>query len=73
LDFSNSDTRVIDPNENAKDRAEVQKTMEGEVLRVSQFLRISFESTFIELADGAERFRVRAKARERETREPSAI
>jgi len=73
LDFSTSDIRVIDPNENAKDRAEVQKTMEGEVLRVSQFPRISFESTFIELADGAERFRVRGKVRERETREPSAI
>src|SRR4051812_38791801 len=35
LTFSAADLRVMDPKENAKDRAEVQKTMGTEVLRVS--------------------------------------
>jgi polyisoprenoid-binding protein YceI len=52
LTFGTADIRVIDPKENEKDRAEVQKTMETEVLRVSEFPQIAFESTGIESAGG---------------------
>ena len=58
LDFPASNIRVMDPKESEKDRAEVQKNMETEVLRVSEFPRIAFESTLIERADGPDRFRV---------------
>jgi polyisoprenoid-binding protein YceI len=52
LTFTTSDLRVMDPNESAKDRAEVQKTMETEVLRISEFPQVVFESTSIENAGG---------------------
>src|SRR2546422_9085024 len=58
VEFPASAIRVVDPKESAKDRAEVQKTMETEVLRIAQFPAITFESTAIERADAAERFRV---------------
>src|SRR5215470_13398348 len=37
LEFTTADIRVIDPGESEKDRAEVQKTMETEVLHVSEY------------------------------------
>ena len=49
LTFAASAVRVMDPDESAKDRATVQENMEKEVLRVSEFPRIVFESTAIEL------------------------
>src|SRR5262245_52341328 len=58
LTFTTADIRVMDPKESEKDRAEVQKTMETEVLRVSEFPRIAFESTSIERANEPDRFRV---------------
>src|SRR2546425_1146197 len=48
VEFPASAIRVVDPKESAKDRAEVQKTMETEVLRIAQFPAITFESTAIE-------------------------
>ena len=59
LEFPVSALRVLDPKESAKDRAQVQKTMETEVLRVSEFPKITFESSAIERAEGTDRFRVR--------------
>src|SRR5215468_217831 len=58
LDFPASNIRVMDPKDSEKDRAEVQKTMETEVLRISEFPRIAFESTSIERANESEGFRV---------------
>jgi polyisoprenoid-binding protein YceI len=52
LAFDAADIRVIDPKESAKDRAEVQKTMETEVLRVSEHPQVVFASTGIETAGG---------------------
>jgi polyisoprenoid-binding protein YceI len=52
LEFSTTDIRVMDSNESEKDRAEVQKTMETQVLRVSEYPRVTFESTGVE-QDGA--------------------
>jgi polyisoprenoid-binding protein YceI len=58
LDFPASNIRVLDPKESEKDRAEVQRTMETEVLRISEFPRIAFESTSIERADEPDQFRI---------------
>jgi polyisoprenoid-binding protein YceI len=48
-----SELRVIDPKESAKDRAEVQKTMDTEVLRVSEFPQVTFESTSVQGSEDA--------------------
>ena len=56
LTFTTADIRVMDPKE-AKDRPKVQETMEREVLQVSQFPSITFESTSIE-GSGPNAFRV---------------
>jgi len=48
-----SKLRVIDPKESAKDRADVQKTMDTEVLRVSEFPQVSFESTSVQGSEDA--------------------
>jgi polyisoprenoid-binding protein YceI len=58
LEFLTADIRVIDPGESDKDRKEVQKTMETEVLRVSEYPRVIFESTDVERAGDVNRFRV---------------
>jgi len=52
LTFTTAELRVMDPNESEKNRAEVQKTMETEVLRISEFPQVVFESTSIENAGG---------------------
>ena len=54
-----SDLRVLDPKESAKDRAEVQRTMDTEVLRISEFPRITFESSSVENLPSANQLRVR--------------
>ena len=60
LEFPTADIRVIDPKESEKDRAEVQKTMESQVLRISEYPRVTFASTGVErVAGAADRFRVR--------------
>src|SRR5215472_8890265 len=46
--FPTANLRVIDPKESDKDRAQIQKTMETDVLRVSEYPEITFESTAIE-------------------------
>ena len=59
LEFPSADIRVIDPKESEKDRAEVQRTMETEVLPVSEYPRNLFESIAIERTGDANRIRVR--------------
>src|ERR1041385_3484728 len=44
LEFPTAGIRVIDPKENEKDRAEVQKTMDPAVLHVSAYPRVPFAS-----------------------------
>jgi len=60
LTFPTSAIRVLDPKE-PKDRPEVQKTMETEVLAVSQYPEIKFESTRLERAGTAQQLRVAGK------------
>jgi polyisoprenoid-binding protein YceI len=59
LEFPTAGIRVIDPKESEKDRAEVQRTMETQVLHVSEYPRVTFESTAVERAGEVNRFRVR--------------
>src|SRR2546425_8837308 len=60
LEFPTADIRVIDPKESEKDRAEVQKTMESQVLRISEYPRVTFASTGVErLAGAADGFQFR--------------
>jgi polyisoprenoid-binding protein YceI len=61
LTFPASGIRVLDPNESAKDRAAVQESMERDVLRSSEFPRITFESTSLELGGGANQLKVHGK------------
>lgn len=73
LTFATADIRVIDPKESAKDRAEVQKTMETEVLRVSEFPRVTFESNKIEQAGSANQLRVHGNLTIRGKTQPAVI
>jgi len=57
LTFAAAELRVIDAKESADDRAKVQKTMETEVLRISEYPTITFESTGV-TKDSSERYRV---------------
>ena len=50
LNFPTADIRVMDPKESAEERAKVQKAMETEVLRISEYPRVTFESRGIERA-----------------------
>jgi polyisoprenoid-binding protein YceI len=59
LEFPTADIRVIDPKESEKDRTEVQRTMETQVLHISEYPRVIFESTAVERAGEVNRFRVR--------------
>jgi len=58
LTFPTAAIRVLDPKE-PKDRPEVQKTMETEVLQVSRYPQVKFESTGIEGAATGQQLRVR--------------
>ena len=73
LEFPAAAVRVIDPKASVKDRAEVQKTMETDVLRVADFPTITFESTGIERVDAADRFRVRGNLKIRGKTQPAVI
>jgi polyisoprenoid-binding protein YceI len=52
LDFETKGLRVADTKESEKDRAEVQKTMETDVLRITEFPKVTFASTTVERLQG---------------------
>ncbi len=58
LTFPTAAIRVVDPKE-PKDRPEVQKTMETEVLEVSRYPEVKFQSTGVEGAATGQQLRVR--------------
>jgi polyisoprenoid-binding protein YceI len=58
LTFTTADIQVLDPKESVKDRAEVQETMRTEVLRVSEYPQVVFESTGIERGSTAGALRI---------------
>jgi polyisoprenoid-binding protein YceI len=57
IGFRSADLRVLDPDVSAKDRAEVQKTMETDVLAIQQFPEITFVSRTVQPSD-ANNFKV---------------
>jgi polyisoprenoid-binding protein YceI len=67
-----SELRVLDPKESAKDRAEVQGTMDTEVLRISEFPRITFESSSVENSS-ANQLRVRGNLTIRGKTQPIVV
>jgi polyisoprenoid-binding protein YceI len=73
LEFSTADIRVIDPGESEKDRAEVQKTMESQVLHVSEYPTVRFESTAVEQNGGLNQLRVRGNLTIRGKTQPVVI
>jgi polyisoprenoid-binding protein YceI len=73
LDFPAAAVHVIDPKASARDRAEIQKTMETDVLRIAAFPTITFESTAIERGGAEDRFRVRGNLTIRGKTQPSVI
>ena len=72
LSFPTASIRVLDPRESAEDRAKVQKTMETDVLRISDFPAISFESTSVS-ADSGGRYRVNGTLTIRGNSSPATI
>jgi polyisoprenoid-binding protein YceI len=73
LTFSTPDIRVIDPKESASDRAKIQKTMESEVLGVSEFPQVTFESTAIERGTTADGLSIRGRLTIRGKTQPVTI
>jgi polyisoprenoid-binding protein YceI len=73
LEFPAASVRVIDPKASAKDRADVQKTMENEVLHVAEFAKITFESVGIERGQSPDSFRVRGTLTIRGKTQPAVI
>jgi polyisoprenoid-binding protein YceI len=58
LTFAASGVRVKDPKEDADNRAKVQATMETDVLKVSEYPQIVFESNKIESGSGVGMLRI---------------
>ena len=73
LTFPAAGVRVMDPNESEKDRATVQQNMENDVLMVSKFPRIVFESTAIELGAAANQLKVHGNLAIRDKTQPVVI
>lgn len=73
LTFSTADIHVLDPKESAKDRAKVQKTMETEVLSVTEYGQVLFESTGVERAGTAETLRIRGNLTIRGKTQPVVV
>ena len=73
LTFPATSVRVMDPNESEKDRATVQQNMENDVLMVSTFPRIVFESTSIELGGTANQLKVHGTLTIRDKTQPVVI
>ena len=53
LVFTTADIKVMDPKEGASTRAKIQATMETEVLRISEYPQVVFESTSVERPSAA--------------------
>jgi polyisoprenoid-binding protein YceI len=73
LTFPATSLKVMDPKESAANRAKIQKTMETDVLRVSEYPLITFESTAIERVGTANQFQVRGTLSIRGKTQPAMI
>src|SRR5437016_4362691 len=73
LEFATSGIKVLDPKESGKDRAEVQKTMEIQVLKTSEFPRVTFESTSVEQGGAGGQLRIHGNLTVRGKTQPVVI
>jgi polyisoprenoid-binding protein YceI len=73
LAFPASGVRVMDPNESEKDRATVQQNMEKDVLRISEFPRVLFESTSVEVGGAASQLKIHGNLTIRDKTQPVVI
>jgi polyisoprenoid-binding protein YceI len=73
ITFPASSVRVVDPNESEKDRATVQQNMENDVLMISKYPRVVFESTSIELGSAANQLKVHGNLTIRDKTQPVVI
>ena len=73
LTFSTAGLRVLDAKESPEDRAKIQKTMETDVLRVSEYPRVTFESTAVERGGAANTLRIRGNLTIRGTTVPVTV
>jgi polyisoprenoid-binding protein YceI len=73
LTFPAASIRVMDPKESEKDRATVQQTMEKDILGVSEFPRIVFQSTSLESGGGANQLKVHGNLTIRDKTQPVVI
>jgi polyisoprenoid-binding protein YceI len=73
LNFATAGIKVIDAKESAEDRAKVQRTMETDVLRVSEYPSATFESTAVEGAGPNNQFRVRGMLTIRGKTQPAVV
>ena len=73
LTFTTANIKVVDPKESPEDRAKVQKTMETDVLRVSEFPRITFESSAVEKGTSTNSYRVRGNLTIRGNTQPVTV
>ena len=71
--FAASGVRVMDPGESDKSRAEVQHNMETEVLRISEFPKITFESTGVEQGAATGQLRLRGNLTIRDKTQPVTL
>jgi len=71
--FTSSSLKVVDSKESSDNRAKIQKTMETEVLRVSEYPQVVFESTSIERGTSADTFNVRGNLTIRGKAQPVTI
>ena len=58
LTFTTADIKVLDPKESTSNRTKIQKTMETEVLRISEYPEVVFESTSLERGATSDTLRV---------------
>ena len=58
LVFTTADLHVMDPKESDSNRAEIQKNMETQVLRIADFPEVIFESASVEPSTTADQLRI---------------
>jgi polyisoprenoid-binding protein YceI len=73
LVFPTASLRVLDPKDSSEDRGNVQKTMETEVLRISEYLQVTFEATAVDRPNAANQLRVRGNLTIRGKTQPVII
>jgi polyisoprenoid-binding protein YceI len=73
LVFTTADLHVIDPKESDSNRAEIQRNMETQVLRIAEFPEVIFDSTSIEQSTTADQLRIHGNLTIHGTTQPVVI